>query len=87
MIMVEEEYANFTKDAWNNIKVLKDSQAIEMLRLVNESIEAVTKCAKQSQKISHNKHIEDKYKSALFELELNRTYAESFLVRVKAIGR
>ena len=57
--MVEEEYANFTEDAWNNIKVLKDSQATEMLRLVNESIEAVTKCAKQSQKISHNKHIDD----------------------------
>lgn len=61
--------------------------AIERLRLVNEAIEAVTKCAKQSQKNTHDKHIEDKYKSALFELELNRTYAESLLTRVKLIGK
>lgn len=63
--------------------------AIEQLELISEAIEAVTKCAKQSQKISHNKHIEDKYTSALFQLELYRTSAKVHLTltRVKTIGK
>jgi pterin-4a-carbinolamine dehydratase len=61
--------------------------AIEQLELINEAIAVVTKCAKQSQKISHNKHIEDKYTSALFQLELYRTSAQVYLTRIKIIGK
>lgn len=61
--------------------------AIEQFELINEAIASVTRCAKQSQKISHNKHIEDKYTSALFQLELYRTSAQVYLTRAKTIGK
>ena len=59
----------------------------EKLRLIYEAIKSVTNCAKQSQKLSHNKHMEDRYLSALNELDIYRTGAEVLLTRTNILGK
>ena len=59
----------------------------EKLRLIHEAIKSVTNCAKQSQKLSHDKHMEDRYSSALNELDIYRTGAEVLLTRTNILGK
>ena len=61
--------------------------ATEKVRLIHQAIDSVKTCAVQAQKISHDTHIEEHYKTALHHLDICRTRTEILLTRVKLIGK
>lgn len=61
--------------------------ATEKVRLIYKAIDSVKDCAKQAQQISHDKHIEEHYTTALYHLDICRTRTEILLTRIKLIGK
>ena len=54
--------------------------------LCNAAIDAVTRCMDASRLLTHSRHTDVNYRSALSSLELKKLEDEAYLWRVKWIG-
>ena len=62
-------------------------KAQRRLDLITDAIAAVKFAAEEERKITHAKHIDDDYCTALEYLELKLTGARAYAFRVQTIGR
>lgn len=65
----------------------ESEKAQQQLNLITDAIAAVERAAEEERKITHNKHIDQRYVEALNILDIKLTGARAYAFRVQTIGR